>query len=336
MSGLDYERLTGPEKTAVLLLSLPQETACEYLARLADDEVERILGAVSRVEAVPSSVQERILAEFQQALGQSEPVLQGGRAQAAELAQSALGPARAQRILERLAPAGRGVEQTLRPFAPEFVGQTLADEHPQVIALVLSQLPVERGAPIIAALAEDVRPEVVTRLASLESVAADVMADIEQAVAALFGEPPAGGVRVGGTDAAAKLLNQARRQDAQAILESVDARSPEVAGEIRKRMLTFDDLAQLDKRGFQALLREVPVEDLVVALKTASEAMRERIFSNVSSRAADQIREEAELLGAMKLSEVERVQQGIVETARRLESEGKLTIGIGGADDVMV
>lgn len=333
---MDYERLSGTEKTAVLLLSLPAETARDYLSRLGDEEVERILSAVTRVEEVPLPVQERVLAEFQEALGRREQSIAGGREQALELAQSALDPARAQRILGRIGPEERGIEQTLRPFAACFVGETLAEEHPQVIALVLAQLPVERGAAVIAALPEDVRPEVVRRLADLDSVPAELVAELEQGVALLFGEPPGGALRVGGSDAAAKLLNRARRSEAQEILDRLEARAPEIAGEIRKRMLTFDDLAQLDKRGFQALLREVPVEDLVIALKTASEQMREKIFSNVSSRAAEQLREEGELVGAMKLSEVERVQQGIVEVARRLEADGKLTIEVGGGDDVLV
>jgi len=127
------------------------------------------------------------------------------------------------------------------------------------------------------------------------------------------------------------------KADGQTILDRMDSRDPEIAADIRKQMLTFNDLESIDKRGFQALLREIPTEDLVIALKTASDEMRENVFSNVSSRAADQIREESELLPPMRLSEIEQVQRQIVDVARRLEEEVVVTIDGGGAsDDVLV
>jgi flagellar motor switch protein FliG len=334
---MDLDQLTGTEKVAVLVLSLPEEQTREFLSHLSDTEVERILTAVARFDEIPPRIQDRVLAEFRDAVSRQGQTLSGGRARALELARSALDDARSGPLVERLGREERRIDWTLRAYEPVFVADTLADEHPQVIALVLSQLPAERGAAVIAHLPEAIRPEVVTRVADLETVTVETVSVLEEGVAELFGRRPGAPTRVGGTEAAAKLLNRAPRTDAQAILERVDSSHPDLAGEIRKRMLQFNDLANLDKRAMQTLLREVPVEDLVVALKLASDEMKEKVFGNISTRAADQIREETELLGPMKVVDVEKVQQQIVAVARKLEQDGKLLLDIvGGSQDALV
>jgi len=177
---------------------------------------------------------------------------------------------------------------------------------------------------------------VVLRIASLEAVANEVMSDVEVGVAELFERKNVATTRVGGTKAAANMLNRVPKEEGSNILEAVDVRDAEIALSIRKRMLTFNDLVNIDRRGFQSFLREISTEDLAVALKTASEEMKEKVFSNLSSRAVEQIKEEIDLLGPMKLADVEKVQEQVVEVARHLESEGRLSIDIGAGDDVLV
>ncbi len=332
---MDLERLSGPEKSAVLVLSLPSDTAKTFLSRLSDDEVERIMAAVSRLGEIPPNVQEAVLKEFSGTLGSGENVIVGGRSRALSMIES-LEESRADQIREKLAGDEKRIDWTLRAFEPPYIAEVLAHEHPQTIALILSQLPSDRGGSVIAHLPESIRPDVVIRLAELEAVSNEIITLLEVGVAELFGRPMGAPTKVGGRDAAAKLLNRVPKSDGSAILEGVDGRDPDVATEIRKRMLTFNDLSGVDNRGFQTLLREISTEDLVVALKTASEDMKEKVFGNVSSRAAEQIKEESELLPPMKLSEVEVVQAQIVEVARRLEEEGKLNIDAGGGDDVLV
>lgn len=333
---MQFESLTGPEKSAVLMLSLPEETVQAFLSQLSDAEVERVMAAVSRLGEVPASVQDHVLREFRQALGTSENRVLGGRTRAMALIQGSLDPGRSQKILEKLGRDEKRVDWTLRAFEPPYIAEVLSGEHPQTIALVLSQLPADRGAAVIAGLPEDIRPDVVIRLAELENVSNEIITLLEEGVAELFGRSMGAPTKVGGHDAAARLLNKVPKTDGNNILEGVDGRDPGIATELRKRMLTFNDLAGVDNRGFQTLLREVSTEDLVIALKTASEEMREKVFANVSSRAAEQIKEEAELLPPMKLSEVEQIQVQIVEVARRLEEDGKLSIEAGGGDDLLV
>lgn len=337
MAALQYEFLTGAEKAAILMLALPPQRVGTLMAKMDDGEVERILAAVSRFDEIPATVLDRVLQDFQEAIGRHELSIHGGREQALGLIQSTLEESRANKLMEKLGRDEKRVDWTLRAYSPSFIAETISEEHPQTIALVLAQIPADRGAAVVAELPEAIQAEVLLRVAGLETVTSDVIFDVEEELSDMFQRRVGAPTPLGGADAAAKLLNGIPKSEGQTILEAVDSRDPDVAGEIRKRMLTFNDLSTIDKRGFQTMLREIATEDLVVALKTATDEMRDKVFSNVSSRAADQIREEAELLPPMKLSEIETIQQQIVDVARRLEEEGALTIDAsGGGDDVLV
>ncbi|MCG8589713.1 MAG: flagellar motor switch protein FliG [Proteobacteria bacterium] len=337
MASVAYEKLSGSEKAAIVILSLPPDAIRKLLSRMENNEVERILAAVSRCEEISPTVQEKVLADFREAIGSGELSIRGGRHRAFELVNSTLEPDRAEQIVEKLGRDERRVDWTLRNYTPEFIAAAIADEHPQTIAVILAQIPADRGAAVIAALPDTVQPDVVLRLADLETVSGDTIMELEEELAVMFEREVGASARLGGTEVAAKLLNGVPKSECATIMEGVDTKAPELAGEIRKRMLTFNDLEGVDSRGFQTLLREIPTEDLVIALKTATDEMREKVFSNVSSRAAEQLREESDLLPPMKLSEVERVQMEIVDVARRLEEEGRLTIDTGGGgDDVLV
>ncbi len=333
---MEYENLTGPEKVAIVILSMPQDTVKDYLGQMSDEEVEKALAAVSRMEKIPPRVQRLVMNEFQDNRGGDDQDLLGGRETALAIVNRALDPERAEGVLEHLGRQEKRIDWTLRSYTPAFIADRLEDEHPQTIAVVLSQIPADRGANVVKALPEALRSEVLLRLASLQPVATDVMGDLDIGVAELFQRKNVATTRMGGTKVAANVLNRVDKEESATILEGVDLRNSKVAGDIRKRMLTFDDLVNIDRRGFQTLLREVSTEDLAVALKTASDEMQEMVFSNLSSRAVDQIKEEIDLLGPMKLSDVESVQEQVVEVARRLESEGRLSIEIGGGDAVLV
>jgi flagellar motor switch protein FliG len=333
---VEFEKLRGSEKAAVLVLSLPDAEVKRVIEALDDNEVERILAAVARFDDVPARVQERVLAEFRENAGKRERTVHGGRDRAHGIARSVLEASRADRILERLGRDERSIEWTLRGYSPTFVAEMIQDEHPQTIALVISQVPASRGAEVIEALPEDRRADILVRLAELESVTTEVIAELEEGVIELFGRPSGAETRVGGPDIAANLLKRVSKDQEESILEGLEQRAPDLAGAIRNRMLTFNDLAALETRDFQALQREVPGDKLALALKTASEEMREKVFASISKRAGDQLREELDLLGPTRLSEIEEVQTEIVEAARRLEAEGTIQIQVGEGGDVFV
>jgi flagellar motor switch protein FliG len=333
---VEFERLTGSEKAAVLVLSLPEDDVKRVIEALDDEEIERILAAVARFDHVPARIQARVLAEFRENGGKRELEVQGGRERAHGLARRVLEPARAGRVLERLGRAERGIEWTLRGYTAEFVAETLAGEHPQTIALVLSQVPAARGAEVIAKLPEEMRADVLLRLADLGTVTTEVIAELEEGVIELIGRRSGVETRVGGPDAAANLLKRVAKDAGDSILDGLDERAPQLAGIIRNRLLTFNELASLQPRELQTLLREVDTTKLALALKTASDEMREKVFASLSKRAGEQLREELELLGPKRLSEIETVHREIVDVARRLESEGTIRLQGSGGDDVLV
>ncbi len=334
---IQYELISGTEKAAILMMGLPPARVRELMARLEDTEAERILVCISRFEVIPASVLERVMLDFQEAIGKHELSVLGGREQAFSMISKSIDPARAERLKEKLGRDEKRIDWSLREYSPEFIAGQLVLEHPQTFALILAQFPSERGSAVVAHLDDEVRPEVMLRVGNLQTVASDVIYELEDEISMMFSRQVGAPTPVGGTDVAAKLLNGVSKTEGQEILEKMDSRDPEIVADIRKKMLTFNDLETIDKRGFQALLREIPTEDLVVALKTASDVMKEKVFSNVSSRAADQIREESELLPPMRLSEIENIQRQIVDVARRLEEEGVLSISVGGGgDDVLV
>lgn len=334
---MSSESLGGAEKAAVVVLSLDPDAARSFLGRMADDEVERILRAVSRIEEIDTETRMQVLEEFQQTLAQKDGILSGGRDRALALIEGGIEGSRAARLRESLDSNGNGIDGTLRGYAAEFLAEALALEHPQTLAVVLAQMSAQRGAGVIGALPPEQRADVVLRLADLDGVDPEIVCELSDGIEELFGRTSGESTQIGGRDAAARLLNLVSKESGDSILEIVDGRDAELAQQIRKRMLTFDDLSALDPKGFQSLLREVSSEDLVVALKTASETMRDKVFANISSRAADQLREDSDLLGPMKLSDVEAVQERIVEAARSLEEQGALNLDFaGGGDDVLV
>jgi flagellar motor switch protein FliG len=334
---MDFESLSGPEKVAIVMLSLPTDRVRDLLAQLEDDEVEKALAAISRMDAIPGRVQRQVLKEFEEAAGKAaEEELQGGRKQALALLAHVADASRANKLLENLGRDEMRIDWTLRAYDESYIAERIAEEHPQTIALILSQLSAARGAKVIEALPTAVQPDVILRLATMASVSNAVMADLEEGVGELFDRAPIPTTRVGGPKAAAQMLNRVKKEAGSTILEEVGVRDAEAAVSIRKRMLSFDDLATVDSRGFQALLREVNTQTLAVALKAASEEMKAKVQQNLSSRAAEQIQEEVELLGPMRLSEVEKSQEEIVEIARKLEAEGRLTLDAGGGEDVLV
>ncbi len=333
---MQLERLTGSEKAAILILALPEAMASTFLDELEDNEVEEVLQAVDRMQEVQPDLKDQVLMEFRDTIRRREDAITGGRERAVKLIEKHLDRTRGNRTLEIFSEAEKRIDWALRPYAPRFIAQNLSSEHPQTIALVVSQLEPDRGAEIVANLPEEVRSEVVLRVANLKSISRPMIRELVVGLERLFGRSPEGQQRVTGVETAAMVLNRVPKAEGQTILEGVDNADPTLGGEIRKRMLTFNDLVSLDSRGMQSLMREIPTEDLVVALKTATEEMRDKIFSNVSSRAAAQIKEDLELLPPMKLSEVESVQQQIVDVARRLQEDGVLTLDTGDSGDVIV
>lgn len=331
--------LTGARKAAILCMSLSQSAAAKVMKKLSREQVEAVVREVAELRGVPADVRRRVIGEFHNMVLARQHATTGGLSLARSLLTASLPANEATRILE-------GIERqvTQQPFS--FLQKTstenlltfLAGEHPQTIALVLSHLPASMASEILVGLPTERQVEVVTRIAHMDQTSPEVIKDVERGLEnRLAGLVHQRFERAGGAQAVAEILNLAGRATERAVLEGLSGEEPELVEEIRRLMFVFEDILRVDDRGIQALLKEVQNEELTLALRTASEEFKQKIFTNMSERAAQLIKEEMEFMGPVRLSDVEAAQQKIVDIVRRLEDAGEIVIaGKAGDKDPIV
>ncbi|MDI3257224.1 MAG: flagellar motor switch protein FliG [Kyrpidia sp.] len=330
-------QLTGKQKAAVLLITLGPETAAQVMKHLHDDEIEQLTLEMANVHKVDWRYKDVVLEEFHQVYKAKEYITKGGIQYAKEVLEKALGQQRAMEILNRLTASLQ-----VRPFDfarradPTQILNFIQNEHPQTIALVLSYLEPEQGALILSALPPEFQVDVAQRLAVLQSTSPEVIDQVERALESKLSTLSVRDFTSGGgIDSLVKILNGVDRGTEKTILEALEMRDPDLAEEIKKRMFIFEDIAFLDNRAIQRIIRDVDANDLALALKVASETVKEAIFRNMSKRMAETFREDMEYMGPVRLRDVEEAQQRIVGVVRRLEESGEIIIGRGG-DDIVV
>lgn len=333
------EDLNGVRKAAVLLVALKHETAATILKHLDRDRVEEISREIAAMEGIAAPVREAVIKEFYNLLMARQYTDAGGVAWARALLQKTLPPEEARRVISI-------IEHQVHEQPFSFLQKTekenlvtfLQEEHPQTIALVLSHLPPGMATDILAALPTERQIEVVSRIANMDQTSPDVIKEVERGLEKrLAGLVSERFERVGGVSAVAEILNMAGRATEKAILEGLEEDDPQLVEEIRRLMFVFEDIIRVNDKGIQAVLKEVENEELALALKTASDELKEKIFSNMSERAAQLIKEEMEYMGPVRVSDVEMAQQKIVDVVRRLEDAGEVIIaGRGGEKELIV
>ncbi len=333
------EDLTGVRKTAVLLVALQQETAAQIMKHLDRERIEEISREIAAIDSIAGDVREQVIREFYNLLMARQYVDAGGMAWARALLQKTLPPDEARRVM---AVIEHQVHE--QPFSflqkteKENLVMFLQEEHPQTIALVLSHLPAGMATDILQGLPTERQIEVVQRVATMDQTSPDVIKEVERGLEKrLAGLVSERFERVGGVAAVAEILNMAGRAMEKAILEGLEEQSPQLVEQIRRLMFVFEDVIRVNDKGIQAVLKDVDNEELALALKTASDDLKEKIFKNMSERAAQLIKEEMEFMGPVRISDVESAQQKIVEVVRRLEDAGEVVIaGRGGEKDMIV
>ena len=322
--------LNGVRKAAILTVLLGEHASGELFKHLNEEEIELIAREVALLGPVPATMATEVLEEFHQMWKAAEYVTKGGVEYASKLLIKSLGPELAKRVLDRVVKtfessmAFTGLEKA----DPQQLSKFIQSEHPQTIALILAHLKPGPAAQLMQSLPEDLRVEVVTRMANLEEISPEVISRIssviEQRLKSLGASTHES---YGGVRAVAELMNRIDRSISQPVLEAIEAQTPELAVSIRHLMFVFDDLLHVDDNALREIVQRADKKVLTVALKGTSEDIRNRFFQNMSKRAVDMIREEMELLGAVRLREVEKAQQEIVGIARKLEEEGLLQTG---------
>ena len=334
---MSIETLTGINKVAVLLICLGEAAAAKIFEDLSDDEVRQITRAMASIDHIPTDIKEKVFQNFRESKEQFAGLFVKGDDFAKNAISATPGGQRSQFLMDQfLSGTETRSLETISLMAPTMVAGLLEQEHPQTVALILSTQNIEHAAEILSHLPENIMSDVAYRISKIEKVSPVVLNRIEDALHREIGLVSGGTQKkIGGLDTVVGILNNMKNNLDGDILEAMEQEDPEMAEEIRKKMFTFENLIALDGRSLQMILREVNNDSLTMALKTASEEMRDKIFSNMSARAADMIRDDLDAMGPVRLSEVEVMQQSIVKIAMKLEEEGKLVLGTGGGDELV-
>ncbi|OGG54334.1 MAG: flagellar motor switch protein FliG [Candidatus Handelsmanbacteria bacterium RIFCSPLOWO2_12_FULL_64_10] len=329
--------LSGRQKAAILAITLGQSATARVVKHLNDYEIEDIAQAISELKTVTSEQEREVVEEIEQLLVAGHYVSMGGIDFARGALEKALGPQRAQQMLDRVTASTTVGFYLLKNIAPNHLAPFIGKEHPQTIALVLSQLEPAQAAGVLNILPDELASEVTYRVATMENISPQVLREIEESLAMELQAILTGQITdIGGVKKVAEILNVTGPTTEKVILEKLDERDPEMAEEIRNEMFTFDDIARLTDREIQRLLREVDKKDLAVSLKGARPEMQDRILSNVSEEVRAQVKELMEFSGPIRLSDVEEVQLRIVQMVRQLEEAGQVTVVRGESKDVFV
>lgn len=330
--------LSPKQKAAILLISLGPEISSQVFRHLREEEIEKLTLEIANQRRVTQEQKEKVLDEFHQLLVAKEYISAGGLDYAREVLEKALGAEKAVSIINRLTSSLQ-----IRPF--DFARKTdpsqllnfIQNEHPQTIALIMSYLTPEQAAAIISNLPPDRQVEVSKRIATMDRTSPDVLKDVERVLERkLSSLATQDFTTAGGVDTIVEMLNRVDRTTERTIIENLEVQNPELAEEIKRKMFVFEDIVMLDDRSLQMVLREIDQKDLGLALKASSGEVGEKIYKNMSKRAAEMLREEIEYMGPVRIRDVEESQQKIVNVIRRLEESGEIIVSRGKGDEVIV
>lgn len=332
------KEMSGKQKAALLLISLGPEVSASVYKHLNEEEIEQLTLEISGVKKVESSVKEEIIEEFHTIALAQDYISQGGIGYAKTVLEKALGKDHAQAIINRLTSSLQ-----VRPFdfarraEPSQILNFIQNEHPQTIALILSYLEAEQAGLILSQLPQEMQADIAKRIATMESTSPEVISEIEAVLERkLSSTVTQDFTETGGVDAVVEVLNGVDRSTEKTILDALEIQDPELAEEIRKRMFVFEDIITLDNRSIQRVIRDCENEDLILAMKVSSEEVKDILFKNMSQRMAESFAEEMDVMGPVRLRDVEEAQSRIVGIIRRLEEAGEIIIARGGGDDIIV
>lgn len=339
MSGkkLDFKTMNGPEKAAVFLLAIGEAEAARVFKKMNDEEIKKVAGIMADLDKVAPEVLDAVSEEF--------VVMREGGARGAvkgdvffkSLVGSSLEKGKAEKLLQELEE-----ERKETPFEwssevdPSILRDHLMGEHPQTIAMILAYLPPEVSAEILSGLPDDKKGDIAIRIARLGQVPKEIVRQVDETLRNELKQIGTSGENVGGIQALVDILNNLDRASEDIILETIEEEHSEMVAEIKGMMFVFEDLIKVDDRGMREILKKVENQQLVLAMKTASEEMKQKIVGNLSSRAAEMLLEDLEVMGPVRLTEVEEAQQVIIRAAKELEAEGTITLGGKGKEDVLV
>lgn len=339
LEDITFDSLRGFEKAAILLNYLGPNAARTLFKHSDDGDIRKLLSTMAKYRIVPVEVTKKVLEEYYEMISESQEYIFSEAVTSKDTVVDAVGEERARGILGHLnvnSPTQRNLE-SLEMVDAKSLSNFLLNEHPQTTSVILAHLEPEKKGEVLKRLPEALQAEVVLRLANLDHVAPELIAEVDKV---LKQELSAIGTveqsSLGGVQPVAEMLNVMDKNTETSIMSRIEEKDPILAEEIRKLMFVFEDIVKIDDRGIQTLLKEVSNDKLLLALKTANEEIKNKIFKNISQRAANLLKEDLGNMGPSRLSDVEGAQVEIVNVARRLEQEGKILIARGGSEDALV
>ena len=328
---------TGVEDAAIFLMSLGEEDASEVFKHLKPKDVQRLGETISKMKAIPHERVNDVLARFTALVGEQSMLVADNDEYVKSVLRKALGDDKANLLIDRIMQGSdvSGIE-SLKWMDAVSVSELLRNEHPQIVAAILVHLDPEQAASVLKQFGERQRNEVLARIATLDGIQPSALRDLNSVMSKVL----SGGDRqrkasLGGVKPAAEILNLLGSSVETSVLDYLRETDNDLAQKIMDKMFTFDDLEKLDDKGIQTLMKEVQSESLVIALKGATPEMREKIFKNMSTRAAETLREDLDSRGPVRVAEVEAEQKEMLKIVRRLADEGQITLGDGGGDDYL-
>lgn len=332
---VEYKELSKIIRLSIFLLSVGPEIASGVLARFEDAQIELICKEISKLKLVDEDLKNEALEEFSNIIGQSFGALSGGMTYAKKALELACGGDQAKTFLGRIEPEGSTADliQTIKEINSREVYNLLKNEQPQTIAFVLANVSINKSVEVLNYISEEKRNEILEHLGTTKEVSLEVLAKIAKNLKSqLKQEEPVVKEQVEGIVLVAEILNQMSKEFSKSFLAHLDETNPDLSGQISKKMFSFEDLIKLSVTDLQRISREIETNDLVLALKACSKELAEALFSSVSKRAAESLKEELEMLGPVKVKTVEEAQARIIQVVKRLEEEGVIEISEGGGD----
>lgn len=333
---IDYSKLTGLQKTAIILMSVGQDSAAKMFGLMDDNEIKEISMAMAQLGPVDSETVERLFSEFADQMTSSGVVI-GSLDTTEQLLLKALGKDRVDAIMEDIrGPAGRTTWDKLGNVSEELLATYLKNEYPQTISLVLSKIKPDHAARVLTALPDDLSLDVIMRMLTMDSVKKEVLDSVEKTLRVEFMSNVAKTQRRDSHEMMAEIFNNFNRDNETKFMSALESRTPESAERIRALMFTFEDLIKIDPSGIQSVLRSVDKDKLAMAMKGATDGIKDLFFSNMSERASKILREDMEAMGPVRLKDVDEAQMYIVSIAKDLAAKGEIVIADANGEDQLV
>jgi len=330
--------LSPADKAAVILYTLGQDTASQVMKYMEHDDVRELSKSMTSMESISSKDVDVIVGEFHEKVSNEDgAIISIEEDYVKSVITNVVGEKTAERILESISLQEDGSYiEIFRNLDIRVLAEFIKNEHPQTIALIISQLLSEEASEVMASLPDNLQLDVIARMAKLENISPEMLRDVAHVLESEIKTAQTATKQIGGVKAISEILNNMDRQVSSAILVRIEENDPEMAEEIRQNMFIFEDLIKIDDKGIQEILKEVSTDILSKAMKTVSDGIKDKIFKNMSERAADMLKEDVEDMGPTRLADIEKAQNEIVKVAMKLADEGKIFIAGGKEDDVFV